>query len=172
MEWPSTRAVAVAVGQALQRVSSLLQQGGRVRISSQREGTVQPVTIMTNRVMARSRSLEVDGNVSSSTQVVAVQTQQQVGFFGPSIPLMTARPQEGVAADHALGNGAGPAAAVSSPLVPAGQIPLASRFDNREAKALASPQFLSFERQGWTAVRSLLDRNEVHLPKWPHAMAC
>jgi hypothetical protein len=158
--WPSHKAVALAVAAARNRVANLLQRGGHpVRLSAQREGKVEQVAMMTNRVMARSRSFGQQAEGTTSASVAAAQTQQVV-VFGPSIPLTTQPSQQPTAQHVGRVASAYPAAATLS-----GDALLATQqanmFDQRETKALASPQMLSFERQGWTTVRSLLDKSEV-----------
>lgn len=157
--WPSQQAVAYAVAAASNRVAKLLQRGGHpVRLSPQREGKVEQVTMMTHRVMARSRSSGLEAGAATKPAAGAAMQMQQVAVFGPSIPLTTQQPQQAAAPNVERIASAHPAA----PLLGDAQLPTpANVFDVREAKALASPQLLSFERQGWTAVRSLLDKSEV-----------
>jgi hypothetical protein len=145
--------VSAAIAAALSRVRNLLQSDGRLRLSPQREGKIEPVALMTNRVTAHSRAISMPRHAVSGATAVA--EPRQVVEFGPSIPTAAVPVQATTAAIPGR-------VSTSSQIVETGQSRhLQNQFDGSEAKPLVAQQLLSFERQGWTCVRELFLREEV-----------
>lgn len=146
------KVVSAALAAAVSRIRNIFQQGGRLRLSPEREGNIAQGHMMKRTVTAPSRPYGI-GSHSSTAGAHASQPQQTTNsqLSGPSIPTA------------AVSSHTPPVPAVVT--VRANSIPVSgevrNRFDEAEAMPLVPQQLLSFERQGWTCVRELFGRKEV-----------